>query len=113
MIKDLQNVQDRLERGFVKDVHKFDDRAKQNDGEALTQLLNDFSNRAAERMMKEWDQLDKFLLVKYIDGNIKKEKDGRFERTETGNAVFPNQPHYRQEWQRMIVKDHGDVIREK
>ncbi len=113
MIKDLQNVQDRLESGFVKDVHKFDDRAKQNDGEALTQLLNDFSNRAAERMMKEWDQLDKFLLVKYIDGNIKKEKDGQFERTETGNAVFPNQPHYRQEWQRMIVKDHGDVIREK
>ena len=113
MIKDLQNVQDRLESGFVKDVHKFDDRAKQNDGEALTQLLNDFSNRAAERMMKEWDHLDKFLLVKYIDGNIKKEKDGRFERTETGNAVFPNQPHYRQEWQRMIVKDHGDVIREK
>ena len=113
MIKDLQQVQDRLETSYIKDVQKFDDRAKQNDGEALTQLLNDFSSRQAKRMMKEWDQLDKFLLVKYMDGNIKKEKDGKFERTATGNAAFPSQPHYRQEWQRMIVKDHGDVIREK
>ncbi len=113
MIKDLQQVQDRLETSYIKDVQKFDDRAKQNDGEALTQLLNDFSGRQAKRMMKEWDQLDKFLLVKYMDGNIKKEKDGKFERTATGNAAFPSQPHYRQEWQRMIVKDHGDVIREK
>ena len=111
--KDLQQVQDRLETSYIKDVQKFDDRAKQNDGEALTQLLNDFSGRQAKRMMKEWDQLDKFLLVKYMDGNIKKEKDGKFERTATGNAAFPSQPHYRQEWQRMIVKDHGDVIREK
>ena len=113
MIKDLQQVQDRLETSYIKDVQKFDDRAKQNDGEALTQLLNAFSGRQAKRMMKEWDQLDKFLLVKYMDGNIKKEKDGKFERTATGNAAFPSQPHYRQEWQRMIVKDHGDVIREK
>ena len=113
MIKDLQQVQERLETSYIKDVLKFDDRAKQNDGEALTQLLNDFSGRQAKRMMKEWDQLDKFLLVKYMDGNIKKEKDGKFERTATGNAAFPSQPHYRQEWQRMIVKDHGDVIREK
>ena len=113
MIKDLQQVQDRLETSYIKDVQKFDDRAKQNDGEALTQLLNDFSGRQAKRMMKEWDQLDKFLLVKYMDGNIKKEKDGKFERTATGNAVFPKQPAYRQEWYRMIVNDHGNVIREK
>ena len=64
-------------------------------------------------MMIEWNELDKYLLVKYIDGNIKKEKDGKFERTESGQAVFPMQPKYRDEWYRMIVRDHGDVIREK
>ena len=113
MIKDVQAVQTRLEEGYIKDVERFDNRAKENQGDALTQLLNDFSGRAAKRMMKEWNQLDRYLLVKYMDGNIKKEKDGKFERTETGNAVFPMQPHYRTEWQRMIVNDHGDVIREK
>ncbi len=113
MIVDLQKVQTKLERNYISDVQKFDERAKQSEGEALTRQLNDFSNRQAMRMMKEWNDLDHYLLVKYMDGNIKKEKDGKFERTETGNAVFPAQPHYRQEWQRMIVNDHGDVIREK
>lgn len=113
MIVDLQKVQDRLENTFIKAVARFDERAKTNDGEALTNLLNDFSSRQAEEMMTEWTKLDRYLLVKYMDGNIKKEKDGRFERTATGQAVFPMQPKYRDEWLRMIVRDHGDVIREK
>ena len=113
MIVDVQQVQTRLEENYVRDVQKFDQRAAQSEGEALTRQLNDFSNRAAERMFMEWNQLDRYLLVKYMDGNIKKEKDGKFERTATGMAAFPKQPHYREEWQRMIVRDHGDVIREK
>ena len=113
MIKDVQRVQNKLEESYIHDVQKFDQRAAKSEGEALERQLNDFSNRAAAKMFKEWSELDKYLLVKYMDGNIKKEKDGKFERTATGNAVFPNQPHYREEWQRMIVRDHGDVILEK
>ena len=113
MIKDLQKVQNKLEETYISDVQKFDQRAKQSEGEALTRQLNDFSNRAAERMMKEWTNLDHYLLVKYMDGNVKKEKNGKFERTATGQAVFPMQPKYRDEWLRMIVKDHGNIIREK
>lgn len=113
MIKDVQKVQTRLEEAFVKDVEKFDARAKESNGEALTQQLNDFSGRQAARMMKEWSDLDRYLLVKYMDGNIKKEKDGRFLRTETGQSAMPDMPKYRDEWYRMIVRDHGDVIREK
>ena len=113
MIKDVQKVQDRLENGFIADVHRFDDRAAKSEGEALTRQLNDFSNRQATRMMREWTELDHYLLVKYMDGNIKKEKDGRFERTSTGMAVMPEQPAYRDEWLRMIVNDHGRVVMEK
>ena len=113
MIVDLQKVQNRLEETYIHDVQKFDQRAAKSEGEALERQLNDFSGRAAARMMMEWNDLDRYLLVKYMDGNIKKEKDGKFERTATGMSVFPKQPHYRQEWQRMIVRDHGDVIREK
>ena len=113
MIKDVQRTQNKLEETFIHDVQKFDNRAAKSEGEALTRQLNDFSNRQAAKMFKEWDNLDKYLLVKYMDGNIKKEKDGRFERTATGNAAFPNQPAYREEWYRMIVRDHGEVIKEK
>ena len=113
MIKDLQQVQNRLEESYIHDVGKFDQRAAKSNGEALERQLNDFSGRAAARMMKEWNDLDHYLLVKYMDGNIKKEKGERFERTPYGMAVPPQQPAYRPEWLRMIVNDHGDVIREK
>ena len=113
MIKDLQKVQNRLEETYISDVQKFDNRVKDLEGDALANQLNDFCGRQANKMMMEWNTLDRYLLVKYIDGNIKKEKDGKFERTATGNAVFPMQPEYRKEWNRMIVRDHGDVIREK
>ena len=113
MIVDLQKVQTRLEEGYIRDVQKFDARAEKSEGEALARQLNDFCTRQAAKMMAEWNTLDKYLLVKYMDGNIKKEKDGKFERTSTGQAVFPSQPAYREEWLRMIVRDHGDVIREK
>ena len=113
MIVDLQKVQTRLEEGYIRDVQKFDARAEKSEGEALARQLNDFCTRQAAKMMAEWNTLDKYLLVKYMDGNIKKEKDGKFERTSTGQAVFPSQPAYREEWLRMIVRDHGDVTREK
>ena len=112
MIVDLQRVQNSLESNFIMEVARFDEKAKQsaNNDEALTHQLNDFSNRMAQRMMKDWTNLDHYLLVKYIDGNIKKEKNGKFERTETGNAAFPLQPKYPEWYYKMIVKDHGDII---
>lgn len=115
MIKDVRKIQKELETGYIKEVARFDEKAKQtaDNDEALTHLLNDFSNRMAERMMKEWTKLDRYLLVKYIDGNIKKEKDGKFERTGTGYAAFPDQPKYPEWFYKMIVDDHGDVVRER
>ncbi|MCR4659493.1 MAG: C69 family dipeptidase [Bacteroidales bacterium] len=113
MIKDLQVVQNRLEDGYIADVARFDQRAAKAKDNEIETLLNDFSNRQATKMMDEWRNLDRYLLVKYIDGNIKKEKNGKFERTANGMAVMPEQRPYRDEWNRMIVRDHGNVIREK
>ncbi len=114
MIADLQKVQNRLETSYIHEVERFDRKAQETvaNDEALTHQLNDFSNRMAQRMMNEWNTLDRYLLVKYIDGNIKKEKDGKFERTETGNCAFPMQPKYPEWFYKMIVKDHGDIIRQ-
>ena len=115
MIKDLQKVQGDLESRFISEVERFDMRAKdmtEND-EALTHQLNDFSNRMASRMMREWSNLDHFLLVKYIDGNVKKtDANGKFLRTETGNAQFPEQPKYPEWYYKMIVEDHGNVVKQ-
>lgn len=115
MIVDLQKVQRNLEEGFIKDVTTINDQklVTITDENELIAQTTSFSNRSAEKMMREWKKLDQYLLVKYIDGNIKKEKDGKFETTETGNCAFPQQPAYPNWYYKKIVEDHGDVIKVK
>jgi hypothetical protein len=48
--------------------------------------------------------------VKYLDGNIKKEKDGKFQRTQWGVPVSPMQPRYSDDFYRAIVKQRGDEL---
>jgi hypothetical protein len=50
-------------------------------------------------------------LVKYKDGNIMLEKDGVFERTETGISKYPDQPGYPEEWYKAIIDQTGDKFK--
>ncbi|MDR0890966.1 MAG: hypothetical protein LBM05_02460 [Endomicrobium sp.] len=47
-----------------------------------------------------------------MDGNVKKEKDGKFLESpyREGQNVAPSQPLYRAKWYKAIVEDHGNVI---
>lgn len=112
MIKDVQKVQQELETDFVRDETAHAKRWAQEDNERrLVGELNRFSNERAERMMCRWHELDQMLLMKYIDGNIKHEKDGKIETTETGVVRFPQQPPYPAWFYRQIVDDKGEVLR--
>ena len=112
MIQDVQKVQQELETDFVRDETAHAKRWAQEDNERrLVGELNRFSNDRAERMMRRWKELDQMLLMKYIDGNIKHEKDGKIETTETGVVRFPQQPPYPAWFYRQIVEDKGEVLR--
>ena len=112
MIKDVQKVQKELEDAFVKEEVAHAERWAQEDNDRrLIGELNRFSNDRAERMMRRWRELDQMLLMKYIDGNIKHEKDGKIETTETGVVRFPQQPPYPAWFYRQIVDDKGEVLR--
>lgn len=113
MIVDLQKVQFSLESEFVSAVDRNDMRCSKLSDPLLVERLNEFSLQQADHMMAKWRELDHFLLVKYIDGNVKKETNGKFERTETGMAAFPNQPKYPDWFYKMIVADHGKIVIEK
>ena len=114
MIVDAQKVQNRLEDEFLASVNAIDNAMKDvTDEKMLVEKLNEFSGNQAMRMMDEWRQLDRYLLVKYMDGNIKKEEKGEFKRSETGDVAFPDQPKYPEWFYKQIVKDHGDIIIEK
>lgn len=110
MIADLKIAQNELEVRFIKEAERITEKASNAKDEEVEKLLTTFSNRQADMMMKRWNQLDQFLLVKYIDGNVKKETKGKFARTEYGMAEFPEQPKYPDSFYKAIVKEHGDVV---
>lgn len=117
MIPDVQKVQKNLEDKFVAYTPSVD-LAAQNlwnagkNNEAIA-FLTDYSVNQANGMTQEWKKLSQYLLVKFIDGNIKKEKDGAFERTETGIAPAPLQPGYPDWWKKVIVDQTGDHLKMK
>ena len=43
--------------------------------------------------------------MKYLDGNVKKERDGKFARTADGMPEYPDFPGYDERYYRSIVKD--------
>ncbi|MBW8333500.1 MAG: C69 family dipeptidase [Prolixibacteraceae bacterium] len=115
MIPDVLKVQKNLEDKFVAYTPSVDMAAQNlwNAGkkkEAL-QFLTDYSVNQANGMTKEWKKLSQYLIVKFIDGNIKKEKDGVFERSETGMPVGPSQPGYPEWWKKVIVDSTGDHLK--
>lgn len=114
MIVDIQKKQNYLENSFIKEVQNVDERLMQNgtSEDEMRSIMTQFSFSKASQTFNTWKSLYEFLLVKYMDGNVKKEKDGVFEHNQyrDNQPVMPNQPKYPDSWYRMIVKDHGDVI---
>ncbi len=115
MIPDIQKVQKNLEDKFVAYTSSVDMAAQSlwNGGKKkeTLQFLTDYSVNQANGMTSEWKKLFQFLIVKFMDGNIKKEKDGVFERTETGMPPAPNQPGYPDWWKKVIVDQTGEHLK--
>ena len=111
---DVVKVVDELENRYLDMTKTVDDYAlklyKENPDKAI-EYLTDYSVSTAAATFNRWKELDAYLLVKYIDGNIKKEKDGKFERSETGMPVSPNQPALPEFWRRAIKNDAGETLK--
>ena len=60
-----------------------------------------------------WKKLGEYLLVKYIDGNVKKEADGQFKRNPYGLPASPDFPGYDEEYYRSIVRSAGERLEVK
>ena len=79
----------------------------------VTAFLNEYTARESNGATEAYKELGIYLLVKYLDGNIKQEKDGAFARTPYGMADRPQQPKYSEEFYRAIVNQIGDKIKVK
>ncbi len=111
MIKDVQKIQNELENKFVSYVPVIDKAAETlyaSNKDQARKFITEYSVNEANNMTSHWKKLGQYLLVKYMDGNIKREKDGQFERTETGMPPSPIFAGYPQWWYEVIAKATGD-----
>ncbi|MDC1105527.1 C69 family dipeptidase [Prolixibacteraceae bacterium] len=112
MILDLKKVQDRIEIESTELAPAVETAATTlwNAGkkDLAKKYLSDYSIMRAEQMTNEWRELGHYLMIKYLDGNVKKEKDGKFLKTKDGMPDSPNHPGYPASFYRRVVKETGD-----
>ncbi|MDD4602920.1 MAG: C69 family dipeptidase [Bacteroidales bacterium] len=116
MIKDIQPVQQELEEKYIaQTTGEIDKKAAdlyKKDKAAGLKVITDYSVKTGQATVKRWQEMFQYLVVKYIDGNVKKEKDGKFETNPYGVPVMPSQPGYPEWWLKEIIREHGDVVKQ-
>ncbi|MCL2416335.1 MAG: C69 family dipeptidase [Bacteroidales bacterium] len=90
MIVDIKRVQQQLEEGFRQRVAENDRNwANITDHAQLVQLTTDFSREQTQIMFDTWTLLQRYLLVKFVDGNIAREV------IRDANAPFPHDREFK------------------
>ena len=113
MIPDIRKVQGKLEDDFQSSRQKKEEEllVMYETGD-LAGLQSAVNAEAAENALQATDayrDLAIFLLVKFMDGNMKKtNEDGSFQITEYGIPAYPSFPGYDKEYYENIVKTTGD-----
>ena len=106
MYADIKKVQSKWESDFNALVPAIDKVAVgMSEADART-FLTDFSVAQAENSTAAWKKLGEYLLVKYMDGNIKKEKDGRFVQNEYKIPPTIIRAGYPEEFLRQMLKEN-------
>jgi dipeptidase len=108
MSTDAKKVQKQLETTYLTETETIDKTALDlfsKDEKQAREYLTKYSVKTAQNTFSQWKTLSEYLLVKYIDGNIKKEKDGKFERNPWGNPVMPLQPGYSDAWKKSVIQE--------
>ena len=116
MIGDIRKVQGALEDGFAKQQSVIEAQATSlltTDRDAAIRLLTNYSVNAGQDATARYKKLGEYLFVKYLDGNIKKEKDGTLLRNEYGTPASPTFGGYTQEYYDMLIKgpNGGDRLK--
>lgn len=113
MIPDIRKVQQQLEGQFISSRQQKEDEYVNlfNEGnqDSLQNAMNSEAALLAAEATDAYRDLAIYLLVKYMDGNLKKtNEDGSFKVTEYGIPAYPSFPGYDQKYYENIVKESGD-----
>lgn len=111
MHPDLKKVQDELEGKFLAEQNSTEKEALElykKSPEQAVQFLTKYSEKQAQYAFEKWKKLGEFLVIKYMDGVVRKEKDGEFIRNEHGKPSSPERVGYPKDFYERVVKETGD-----
>lgn len=121
---DIRKVSDKWENDLLVQVRQNDNLSNVS-GKARRKALTEYSVTTAQMLFDRWSKLDRYLLVKYMDGNLKSEHAGVLEYldgqsgpahfVDNGNGrAIPDKiqfPGYNEKWKRAVVQDNGNVLK--
>ena len=78
-----------------------------------SKIATKFSVGAADLLFNHWKKLDQYLMVKYIDGNVKSEDENGFIENGNGKDIPAKiqQPGYSEKWKKAVAADNGEVLK--
>ena len=76
-------------------------------------VATELSVENAQTLFNIWVDLDKYTMVKYIDGNIKGEENGKFVDNGNGKDIpgVIEMPGYSENWKRAVAADKGEILK--
>ncbi len=113
VMPDVQKVQNELENKFAIYTPAVDAAALQlweKDSTLAREFITDYSCNTGDYTVKHWSELGDFLLVKFLDGNVKQEKDGEFLRNPWGYPQAPSFPGYPESWKNEVIENTGNKL---
>ena len=112
MIVDLQKVQSKLEDSYKNAQPGIEQHAKalfdNHSPETAVTFLTNYTNNLVKEGVQEWKKLGQYILVKYLDGVVKPEENGKFKLNEHGQPANPIRTGYPEEHLRKVIKETGD-----
>lgn len=104
MIGDIRMVQQEIEGRYLSDQPAVEQAAEvlfSQSPRLAIDYLTDYSVKAGDALTQRWRKLGEFLLVKYLDGNVK---------TPTRKVTHPGYP---ESWYRGVAETTGDRLKMK
>ena len=124
---DIRKVVDKWENTMLERVAEVDARVANLSAKNQRRALTSFSTTTAQTMFESWKRLDKYLLIKYVDGNVKSEHKDVLSYVIDGNASaahfvengngkqIPDKiqfPGYNEKWKRAVAEDNGEILKQ-
>ena len=110
---DIRKVVDKWECDRLAEVERVDALLATASPKRGQKIATAYTLTTAQELFDRWTELDRYLLIKYVDGNVKSEDERGF--IDNGNGCdIPDRikfPGYNEKWKRAVAADNGAVLK--